>query len=1681
MELDNSILQQALVSEIQNEGENRFPIAQAIVEKNWPLISKSLNINSQQEMEAAKEIVIDQMLGQFEGSGQGRYGARNTSLLAGFSLDPAAGPAQVSTYLTETVRTRKPEIDAAIADRVGKQGADLKEAITTTVETTETIDKTKLAKKPSETTGLDEVTETKITEAVTESYKGKEVTLAETRNIPKKVANVYADMFGINPQTITDKKRNFQKKDAVGLTKAKQFLLKNAKDDFARLPKTVDASGRGTFIPKNVRDALYTDGKLTGTLKNYLDLIRIKPTKPIYRDRTAQTIRGLLGLHIRNRILETSTTKPKRIQSGAVFSKGKKINPRILEKLSQARDKNEVNTILGVKTEINKDNRKKTQEEVQNNIEQHGLNENTFDAARFSNSGAQRIRLDNGDIVYKLTNGKTIPGILSKKLGAKGQKLFTQPSVAQIEKAHGKNVTLVAARNRLYYGTKDPAYIKAKEAARKNNKKDRKQFKRVLVKNAFTPAGQKQAEINQEVLEEVALQLEKAVANGMPLNIAAIIIEGAYQATTGLIKVAAPFKYRSKKFEYADYGKASDRTGNKYREEHSPPASVIGASLLDAIKNGTVKQLMPSIKDNYSQIQLSKKDDSKIDRAQLDSVLPEGTSILTPKAGALRLAAAGIDLNSIINPKTNKTLAQEIGLTLTPEQAANPSALHYQNELIQSVLKNEGGVEGTLDLKSAKSHLKAAIPVKIAENTQVKFNAETLAPSILSKTQTAFEQKENLLNSMESKGRAIKLNKPKKGISVFDMDDTLAITKEEVLVLMPDNTLRRLSPSQFAEQAVELEEMGATFDFSQFEDVKGAKKGPLADLALKRQDKFGSGDIFVLTARPQVSAIGIKKFLDGIGLNIPLENITGLENGTPQAKADWILNKTAEGYNDFYFADDSLMNVKAVESILDTVDVKGKTQQAMQSKGKKLDAAFNTQIEQVTGKEAFKDYSTARARLEGAQKDAGFLKRMGRQLTITSSAEDFLGLLYPLIGKGKQGDQHMKFFKENLIDLYNKAEQELMSAKVTVANDFAALKKKFPTLRSKALTNPLLQPIGIGIYTKSQAMRVYMWAKQGMDIPGMSKRDINALVKAVEADAELNVFADEVMLINKTGKYPPPTKNWLAGDIKTDIVQGLDENLRPKLMAQFNQNADILFSEKNLNKIEALYGSKHREALEDSLRRMKSGSNRPVYVGGGSRIVNEMLDWLNASVGAVMFVNMRSGLLQLISNVNFINWGDNNIYAAAKAFMSKDYFPTVLKLMNSDYLVNRRDGLKINVNEAELADAGRKGGFKGMLNYLLDKGFIITRIMDSLAIATGGATFFINRKASLQKRVNPETKELYTEAEAEAQAFDDFYAIAEETQQSSNPSKISQQQASLAGRVILSFQNVTMQYTRKTKKSILDLYNRRRKPGMTQRESDLSNISSIIYYTTVQNMIFHSLQQGLFALAFDDEGDEEEKDRAANIANSMADSLLFGLGFGGAIMSTVKNVLMKVATESEKKRPEYQDLIWDIFDVSPVLDSKVRKLRTAAKTFSWNRKEIKERGWSIDNPAYLAIAQLVSATTNIPIDRVLRKTMNMRQAMDEEVKAYQRVALFLGWDGWSMGLPYWGLQSTIKKEAEQKEKLNKRYKTKVKFFKSQGYQKARSKKYAPGKLGVDYIQLENPNGIIEYWRIPKNKKKKKKK
>ena len=171
-------------------------------------------------------------------------------------------------------------------------------------------------------------------------------------------------------------------------------------------------------------------------------------------------------------------------------------------------------------------------------------------------------------------------------------------------------------------------------------------------------------------------------------------------------------------------------------------------------------------------------------------------------------------------------------------------------------------------------------------------------------------------------------NLPQTSITVLDFDDTLAITNSKIIVTL-NNNVTKINATQFALQHQSLEKQGAKFNFSEFNKVIGGKTAPLFQKALKLQSKFSSKDMFVLTARPANAAKAIHVFLKANGLNIPLNNIVGLEDGKPEAKSLWIANKVAEGYNDFYFADDALKNVQAVKNTLKQLNVKSKVQQAL--------------------------------------------------------------------------------------------------------------------------------------------------------------------------------------------------------------------------------------------------------------------------------------------------------------------------------------------------------------------------------------------------------------------------------------------------------------------------------------------------------------------------------------------------------------------------------------------------------------------------------------------------------------------------------------------------------------------------------------------------------------------------------
>ena len=145
------------------------------------------------------------------------------------------------------------------------------------------------------------------------------------------------------------------------------------------------------------------------------------------------------------------------------------------------------------------------------------------------------------------------------------------------------------------------------------------------------------------------------------------------------------------------------------------------------------------------------------------------------------------------------------------------------------------------------------------------------------------------------------------------------------------------------------------------------------------------------------------------------------------------------------------------------------------------------------------------------------------------------------------------------------------------------------------------------------------------------------------------------------------------------------------------------------------------------LYRMKTGRNRP---SGSNKLTNQFMNWVNDSVGTIMFFNTRSALLQTLSIANFINWGDNNPINAAKAFANqKQFWSDFTMIFNSDFLKQRRSGLKTDINADDIASAAETSTnkAKAALSSILKMGFLPTQIADSFAIAMGGASFLRNR------------------------------------------------------------------------------------------------------------------------------------------------------------------------------------------------------------------------------------------------------------------------------------------------------------------------------------------------------------------
>jgi hypothetical protein len=643
---------------------------------------------------------------------------------------------------------------------------------------------------------------------------------------------------------------------------------------------------------------------------------------------------------------------------------------------------------------------------------------------------------------------------------------------------------------------------------------------------------------------------------------------------------------------------------------------------------------------------------------------------------------------------------------------------------------------------------------------------------------------------------------------------------------------------------------------------------------------------------------------------------------------------------------------------------------------------------------------TLKATRKISSAEAANAKKAFTKGPFSPSAMDAESLFQFLIRKGKEGDQDVKFYEEYIHDPFNKAYYNFNAYVQDKKRQVEAIKKANKEFFKDINTQVL------GSYTNDQVIRGYMYLKTGVtpESLGLSEEEASDIITYVNDNEDLLNIADQLSNAYSATEYwiePDSGVSWLDGSLGRDIYELFSSVERSKFFEEFSNNVDAIFTKDNLNKIEALQGKEFRISLEDMLYRMKTGRARPE---GSDPAVNKMWNWFRGSVAVTMFFNTRSAILQTISFTNYANWSDNNPLMMAKAFANiPQYTQDFMFIMNSDYLKQRRGGLSFDVNTQDIADYfSREGqaGTKALLNKMLQYGFTLTQAGDSFAISLGGATFYRNR-------LNSYLKEGVEQKQAEEKAFLDLMKRTEQSQQSARPDRLSKQQVTKLGRIFLAFQNTPMQYTRMIVRAFKDI--------AAGRGDIKENLSRIAYYGFVQNIIFSTLQNALFMFMFDDEEEEDERkkklrdDKVLRVVNNILDTFLRGTGMYGALVATGKNTILEFIEQERRPmegsgRADHMYTLLEAAQVSPPIGIKGRKLARSIDSYRYNKGVHERMGADIDNPAYDILANMISFGFNIPLDRALTKTRNLKAASDSELDLMYRLLLISGWSSWDLGI-----------------------------------------------------------------------------
>ena len=646
-------------------------------------------------------------------------------------------------------------------------------------------------------------------------------------------------------------------------------------------------------------------------------------------------------------------------------------------------------------------------------------------------------------------------------------------------------------------------------------------------------------------------------------------------------------------------------------------------------------------------------------------------------------------------------------------------------------------------------------------------------------------------------------------------------------------------------------------------------------------------------------------------------------------------------------------------------------------------------------------------------------RHLQNQGIMISAAEDFVGLMYKMLGRGKTGEADLEWLLDKLVIPYDMAVDNVSIARLLKSEQLRKISKS-------AKLKSMLNTEAFNGMTGEDAVRLYIWNLRGVAKGKFVKETyVDMAADYMSKNPELKAYADAVHAIAGAVAYAAPNARWAHGSIEMDLVGGINGELRALELEQsgWSLNVKEIFSEDNLNKLESLYGVNYVTALKNILQRMKSGRNR--IDQETDKTSKKAQGWISNQVGAIMFLNMRSALLQGLSALNYINTTDHNPLQAIRRMLNVPQYAKDTKfLLGSAFMKDRRMGMRIDVNEEDVARASRDTGnvISRALKIALNKGFIPTRLMDTAAIVIGGAGFY-------RSRINTYVDSGMSIASAEKMAFADFRKATINSQQSSDPRMVSQQQASTMGRFVLQFGNTPGQYTRIQIKAVKDIINGR---------GDMkAHIGKILYYGMIQQALFTFAQQALWVALLDDDDEWITSEEGRGLVDGMLSSTLRGLGLYGAIIDTA----MRTAKVWEKETSKgymgsNEKVVIEALGISPSVKSIAKKTTNAMNISKYRGDDFGIDPYSLHSPEVEQAAWLLEGTVNIPSKRILDKMHHIESIMAGQNEAWQNVALFFGFQEWQVGtgeggkkakqrkLENKGLSGPVKKEKKIKKSIS---------------------------------------------------------